>query len=506
MPSKCKFILPDTNEKCGKDASYGEAKREYCPKHGKELGLSCMKIDSRICVDCKKVRGSFRDENKKYRCKACAEKAQISVKSISKKCVDCQEKQPSFGIEKATHCAKCRNKSDEKHLMRDFVSILCKGNGCTKNATYGLEVGKPTHCKKCSSSEMFDVKNKRCEENGCTKQATFGLQNSKATRCLQHKSDDMIDLKHDTEHCKECKDNGIIRRATYGFKNSHSDSDSSSSSENRSKPISCEEHRSDKMVDVVSVMCKKCGEVQPIFGFKTENKKVKSELYCKHCSEQGMKNLVHKLCPCEKQPVYNFIGEKRPICCKECKEDEMVDIVNKKCEKCHLYFVTAPNTLCSICSDSPFQKRYENEVLEYLVHEFGRENFSHNKSVKGCLFRPDFLFTYQTHSLIIEVDEDQHARYDKNEEEYRMHLIQTGLKKDCIFIRYNPNVYRNEKGQIKTVKDPLVHLGKLIRECETPPTDKPIQIVKLFYNGEMIQREKMRYDSVQLQRILGLCD
>lgn len=446
MPTRCKFKL-ENDVKCGKDASYGNGKREYCPKHGKELNLPCAKIDSRMCKTCKQTRGSFKDAEGNHFCEKCS--VGHETKTIGKKCVSCNLISPSFGIDKATHCASCKTTG-----MRDYVSNLCD---CGKNATFGLSQGKPTHCKSCKSTEMRDVKNIRCEL--CTKQPTFGVMDGRTTRCKTHKTEEMIDLKHDTELCSECVELGDIRRASYGI----------------DKLVACIVHKTEEMKDLTSRMCANCNEVQPVFGY------TKDELFCLRCKAEDMRDVKNKMCKCNAhQPHYNYPNEKIPICCNDCKEFGMIDIVNPRCKGCNIYYVTQ-NEYCVYCSDSPYQKKFEKEVYDFLTEN--EYEFVFNKSVSSKLrFRPDFLFTFDTHTLIVEVDEYQHNSYDVDEEVSRMECIQTELDQNCIFIRYNPNSFKI-KGKTKRPSNRLETLRETIEDCKKDPEMK-LKVIKLFYTEE----------------------
>lgn len=73
-----------------------------------------------------------------------------------------------YGYEekKGIACADHRIKPEMKDVMR----TKCKT--CKKTTpSYGIEIGKPTHCNKCKSDIMFNVKSKMCEV--CKKKQPF---------------------------------------------------------------------------------------------------------------------------------------------------------------------------------------------------------------------------------------------------------------------------------------------------------------------------------------------
>jgi hypothetical protein len=58
--------------------------------------------------------------------------------------------------------------------------------------------------------------------------------------------------------------------------------------------------------------------------------------------------------------------------------------------------------------------------------------------------RPDFLWDVGTHVVILEVDEDQHADRQEYCECVRMRNITESLMRPTIFIRYNPDGFKQE--------------------------------------------------------------
>jgi hypothetical protein len=425
MPTKCK------NPECLKGASYnfpGKTARLFCKTHA-EPGMVSTRSDTRICIhpdhEDKAPRASFNlpDQPKPLYCKAHATDGMINFNNRNSKCKSCNLKQPSYGLagKKATHCSKCA--TDE---MVDLVSNLCTSEKCQKNATYGIRGGKASRCKTHADSDMIDVKNSKCEM--CNKQPTFGKR-SKATRCIDHKTDDMVDVRHKTEICKEC-----TTRATFSL--------------GEYPPTHCVKHKTEDMKDIISTMCLKCG---------------------KH------------------QPKYNYKGVKPPIFCVGCALDNMVDVVNPMCKSCGLFMVTKKPHLCAYCKPSTTlrQKTKEMMVVTFL-QEKGYE-FIHNKSVGFVCgnYRPDIKIDVGSHLIIVEIDEDQHRQYDQSCEIARMLNIFQAEGLQCVFLRYNPDIFRVKgKAQKIHMDTRLKILEETIdRYIESPP-DQGVSIYRIFYNNE----------------------
>lgn len=465
MPRKC------DEANCKKDASYNfpnEIIRLKCKDHKLPTMVTVKHKSNRDCIhpdhrESGPTRATFNLPGEKAQyCQKHKTPDMVNV-NIKKLCVVCNKTQPSFGLPNSTtsHCAKCADKS----IMVDLVSILCNFSDCKKNATFGIPEGKPTRCKTHATDIMIDVKNKKC--NTCLlnnssnpKQPTFGY--TKPTHCIEHKELDMIDLRHSTEICKKCP-----TRATYSL---------------TTKPTHCAKHKTAGMKDVVSIMCTKCNEKQAVFGT------TKNELFCVNCKDENMKNIKAKMCEkCnEHQPVFNFKGESKPRFCAKCKDRDMIDVVNFRCTSCELFIVSRRAQLCAYCNPDALEKTKEMKIYNLLKSK--DINFIHNKSYKTTKYRPDFLINCGSHSIILEVDENQHSTYDKESEDIRMKTIAKAISDDiytaCIFIRYNPDVFRNATKVLK-IPEPSRHkklLETINYHMDTLP-DKDITVYRLFYNN-----------------------
>ena len=460
MPSICK------HPECKKNASYNfkDIKPpKFCKEH-KEEGMIINKVDLRICThedhkDEEKVpRASFNYPNqlKPIYCNKHKLDGMINLNNKNSKCIKCNKISPTYGYsnKKPTHCSKCAEEN-----MVDLVSNLCSYDNCRTNATFGYFGLKPSRCKKHKEEDMIDVKNKKCTL--CHKQPTFGLINNNATHCLEHKTDEMKDCKHINVLCQNCD-----VRATYGYE----------------KPTHCIKHKFIDMKDIVSDMCKKCGEIQPIFGFTKDN------LFCESCKEKDMKDIVNKMCiKCnEHQPTYNYKNVKPPIYCRGCALDNMVDVVNPMCKSCGLFMVCKKPHLCSYCKPNSTQKQRTKEML---VVDFLKENgydFIHNKSVGYVCgnYRPDIKIDCGTHIVIIEVDENQHKSYEKSCENVRMFNIAQAEGLNCTFLRYNPDTFRlSNKAKIVHTNTRLKILKEQIdKEINNIPNEV-VKIIKLFYDN-----------------------
>ena len=118
-------------------------------------------------------------------------------------------------------------------------SCNCSHPGCKKQRSFGIEPKKPTHCGKHKLPGMMSGK-ARCTAEGCQTLPSWGFVAPE--RCAGHKMEGMCDLAHTL-----CKSTGCLRIASFGLQ--------------QGKPVSCLEHRTKEMADVVSSTkpCVSCG-------------------------------------------------------------------------------------------------------------------------------------------------------------------------------------------------------------------------------------------------------
>ena len=216
----------------------------------------------------------------------------------------------------------------------------------------------------------------------------------------------------------------------------------------------------------------------------------KIKAYCKIC--KGSQICIH-----EKIKVY----------CKSCNGSALCKTplcetsANKKyenyCLRCYIYLF-------------PYQKITKNyktkerRVVDSLKFEFPELNWIHDKKIKdGCSkYRPDLLLDMGTHIIIVEIDENKHTSYDCSCENKRLMSLSQDLQhRPIILIRFNPDSYKNEKGELvkscwKNNKLGLTEIEKSkqieweerlnclknqIKYWIENPTEKILEIVELFY-------------------------
>ena len=234
--------------------------------------------------------------------------------------------------------------------------------------------------------------------------------------------------------------------------------------------------------DKIKSYCRECG----------------GSAFCQHdklkdsCKECGGKNIC--------------IHEKHKSYCKECD--------GSACCK-STWCSTIPSNkryrgYCLVCfihlfPDEPITRNYktkETAVANFIREKFPDKSWIFDKrSIEGCsLRRPDILCDLGSHVLMIEIDEDQHRKYDTICENKRlMEISQDVGHRPLVFIRFNPDSYtdisgkmipscwqHNKYGTYSIVRrenwaSRLQKLEEKVLYWLEHPTDKTIEIVQLYF-------------------------
>ena len=336
---------------------------------------------------------------------------------------------------------------------------LCKTDDCKgkqKRAYYNYTGLKPKFCSNCKKPDMINVKDKRCIECNKKRPNFNSPTESKGLYCSNCKKPDMIDVKH--PKCITCKDK------------------------------------------------------RPNFNSPTESKC----LYCFDCKSDGMINVKDKRCiECNKKhPVFNYPTESKCLYCGDCKKPNMIDVKNPRCitESCEQF--SMKDNYCMRCfyfhNPTKKPKRFkvkEEEVINYLKQEFKDIKMITDKALIGdglCLRnRPDILINLNKHSIIIEIDEEQHKYYNLICDEARINNIQEALNRPIIIIRFNPDAYIENGKKVKSCfnidkktgmrtipknqeqnwNNRLSKLKDTLAFSLEDYKDDPIRIIKLFYDN-----------------------
>ena len=193
----------------------------------------------------------------------------------------------------------------------------------------------------------------------------------------------------------------------------------------------------------------------------------------------------------------------------------MVDIKHTRCkhEGCTTHVTCKYKGYCCRCfihlfPDSKISRNYktkETHVCNFVKETFVNEDMVFDKVVQGGCSkrRPDILIDKYTHSIIIEIDENQHEDYDTVCENKRtMQLFQDLGHRPVVMIRFNPDDYINNKNKKvqscfkyhKTMSIPIVNnmdmwnlrlnlLANYIEQYLKEIPSKEVTCINLFFDS-----------------------
>jgi hypothetical protein len=125
------------------------------------------------------------------------------------------------------------------------------------------------------------------------------------------------------------------------------------------------------------------------------------------------------------------------ILCKTCGD---IQVNNNKydgyCVRCFIYQFPDKPVVCNY-------KTKEIGVTEFIKEHFSNYNLIFDKRIDGgsSLRRPDILINLENQVLIIEIDENQHKKYDCGCDNRRLMELSLDVNhKSIVFIRFNPHL------------------------------------------------------------------
>ena len=324
--------------------------------------------------------------------------------------------------------------------------------------------------------------------------------------------------------------------------------------------INCSKHKEPTMIDIKNKKCQKCQTKRPVFNYIGET----IALFCGDCKEPTMIDIKSKKCDekgCRKHAICNFpgvlpkycvshiregmtrnprkkcniedcnemcvYGIQEPLHCEKHKTEDDYNLCERRCSNCNKIDILNRNGICiNFCSldeiDRVVKKRvkkHEEFICKLLDAEIDIETYSKD-SVEDSYcgkYRPDVVYHLGTHIVIVEVDEDQHKSYRctaygddiegrKKGENIRMFSIFQSFQTDdivipCIFLRYNPDRYKNDIGKIVKIakgkrEDILI---RWVRRCIRDISLEGLKIKYICYDGFNETSEDI--ESIDLNRL-----
>ena len=460
------------HDDCKIRASFGKVNSklaEYCKDHSP---ADYVNVTSKRCkyIDCKKIPsyGKVNSKLAEY-CKEHSPADYVNVKDKRCKYIDCK-KQPHFGKNNSKLAEYCK-----EHSPVDYVNVKdkrCKYIDCKKQPVYGKVNSKlAEYCKIHSPADYVNVTSKRCKYIDCKKQPVYGKVNSKlAEYCKIHSPADYVDVKH-----KRCKYIDCKKRPYFGKVNSK-------------LAEYCKEHSPADYVDVKNKRCKHDGcNVRASYGLLFKEKT--------HCARHRKNNEFKKNNPkcteCKNMPFYTDKKDNYPLRCEDHFIEGDVNIIETNCSNCNLLYYISEGNMCNDCNTYRIRKyEHKKEIeIKQMFDENDIKYDSHDKIVKdSCLkYRPDFVIDCITHFIVIEVDENQHKSYEQTCEKARMLNLAQGFGgAPVVFIRYNPDSYKNHLGKNSRIgkKTRFNRLLQCVKSCKNYQPKKLFNIIYLYYDGD----------------------
>jgi hypothetical protein len=337
-----------------------------------------------------------------------------------------------------------------------------KGERCKTRSIYNIEGEKKAlFCSVHKKEGMVNVLSKKCMEIDCKTRPAYNIEGENQTLyCFTHKKEGMIDVKN-----KTCMEIDCRTQPNYNI-------------EGEKTPLYCAIHKKDNMIDVKNKTCMEIDcRTQPSYNLPGEKK----ALFCSVHKKEGMEDVKNKTCmeiDCKTIPTYNIEGEKETLYCYIHKKDGMVNVVSKRCLTHMCDIRPSKDGYYSRCfyytfPDKTQARNYKSKeilVTNYIKDNFEEYEIRYDQIIsQGCSRRrPDIFIELYTHCIIVEVDEDQHLRYDSTCENKRIvELYQDLGYRNIIYIRFNPDKYKvkNDNDNFKT-----------IRSCFSKDTDGKLKI------------------------------
>jgi hypothetical protein len=207
---------------------------------------------------------------------------------------------------------------------------------------------------------------------------------------------------------------------------------------------------------------------------------------------------------CKEMATYGIIDPKH---CEDHKTSEEICLLVQKCKGCDREKeILNKDGLCltyckpnEIFQEQKREKKWEKLTLSYLdkyvnlpikivpADDMVIDSFCNKR-------RPDRVYDCGTHFVVVEIDENQHKGYSKEDncELVRMHQIYEAVGMHTVFLRFNPNNFRVEgKLQKVNMQKRLELLTKWVEKCvKTLPVDEHNKVqYKFLYYDEFDQTD-----------------
>lgn len=321
-------------------------------------------------------------------------------------------------------------------VKKKKASNICQFEDCNIRGSYGYLDKKEKYCKKHKNDDMVykHVEKYICSYLNCDKLGNYGYMKNGDRWCFKHKKDDMESFRSGKCDYPKC-----INRASFWF-----DGDI--------KKFCGKHKKEDAPNRTIKICSEKDCEKEGIYWVDGQE-----ERYCRVHKKDGAIEQAHK-CKykgCLIQGSYGYSDKKGLFCVNHSKPD-MINKRQKLCIECNINRARNPlyQNHCLRCFIYKFPnntvlrnyKVKEKHVIDFIEDNFPNE-FTYGLTINGGCSKkiPDMFKDCITHSIIIEVDEEQHKSYPC-ENKRMMLLFQDLAERPIVFIRFNPDNYVDKNG------------------------------------------------------------
>ncbi len=412
--------------------------------------------------------------------------------------------------------------------------VICEVDECDEKAKYGVKQIQVSRCKEHKKDGMVTSSKYYCEHN----RLKFRCRTCGGSQICEHdkrkdicrKCNGSAFCEHDKRksQCKECKGSQICehdkRKAIcrkckgssfceHGIQKHQCLSCKGASICKHDKLKSrCRECEGSSFCehDIRKSTCRKCQES----SFCSHNKQKSQCISCKGASV--CKHAKRKYTCWQCSPESNNFCKRRYALPPLAPDSLQSILTSENSTRCPKVKQKKYDNYCTTCfvdldPNNPLSKgahlaSKELKVLRYLTEEFPGI-FTHNRRLilsdrdKSCTIynrRIDFQTEVKNYVFCIEVDENQHKYYDPLEEEKRIMQIYENANRNMVFIRFNPDKYKQDGKLMRTSFDKrLITLGNKIREViDRIESDKGYSSwfteIKMFFDDHIVKINKQK--------------
>lgn len=419
---------------------FGKKTGIYCAQHRKQnmINVSVPRCKETNCQQY--ALYNVQSQKKGKYCKAHKQDGMINVTNNQKTCA--HQGCPKFGafnLPGETVGKYCKVHATDK--MVNVTRRNCQELHCTKCARYNYSHLNPKYCKTHSAVGMVLIDSKNCKFASCHKRASYNTPDSKTAKyCQKHALNGMVNIHKNKRTCieKDCK-------KWAGF-----------NMPNKKSGLYCQTHAKPLMIDVTK---KRCTDIS---GCSTRAWYGSPGMKPTHCAVHKQPgDISNPRRKCEFNQCQNTATHgvhSRPERCDEHKIPDLDrDLIVSRCNTCLEPKLVDQNGLCDDCGGmyQNSRLRRQRQVKYYIDQsksDLIKKYESYDKAVldTGCgRERPDFMWDFSTHKVILEVDEYQHNTRTRECELTRMINITQALGMPCLWVRYNPDDYQGGKTSIR---------------------------------------------------------